>query len=663
MLSRLKQMAQQQSAILQTRDEVIGLGTYGSLAYNRVTPFSDLDIFIITTESEHTPDTEHRLYEGIRVDFIWEPLEKWRKIQYATPSYMPWYLVKALLLGTDDLILYDPCGVIREKRDELRQEITYDRWLAPMLAEELKEVSERFMIAIWQKEEGQFLPAWREASRAFSYLSYPLCDFTVHKRIDEAAQAVEIPGLAEYTRTILDLKRIIVGITPEYVWRVYEVDKSHWEYQLESIWQPLQKHLKTQGVDDPVHLPVIGELVLCYGGERLYELGRAVMEHSFSLEWAKAELGRGDIQEAIYKIQYEDLIDMADEKWRRIDTAITDAGYDTGDIIEDFLTSEEFEERTEIAREKTKSPDGIQVTAEHAHQLFTTVYEYSRLLSEYWVSHYPESFEAMPEVYTLSRKEIIQRCQKRETRIYNEFVYITVSKERAAIKSLVFKPGTNTELIEIDWCNAYLLELSSILQRDLTWKWALEKEEVGTNEAHFIFSQNGGYRVDLDIMWSKTEITVTSFFQLPQPIAINNNIAVGGKMWPKPQNDFWATTIDSKVEVGNYDYKLGPHVFIYPSDGSYFIPEGCWIAAWNEDTDEVCGFTFSPNCGCIVARGASTDFEFYLPAGESMLRFHVIKPKPTPPYLALQKWACSEKPTPLALNDDSKKPLSPYTIQ
>ena len=78
MLSRLRQMAQQQAEILQTRDEVIGLGIYGSLAYNRVTPFSDLDIFIITTESEHNPNVEHQLRDGIRIDFIWETLEKWR---------------------------------------------------------------------------------------------------------------------------------------------------------------------------------------------------------------------------------------------------------------------------------------------------------------------------------------------------------------------------------------------------------------------------------------------------------------------------------------------------------------------------------------------------------------------------------------------------------
>ena len=273
MLSRLKQMAQQQAEILQTRDEVIGLGIYGSLAYNRVTPFSDLDIFIITAESEHNPDIEHRLRDGIRIDFIWETLERWQQIQYAPPSYMPWYLVKALLLA-----------------------------------------------------------------------------------------------------------------------------------QMTSFFMTL--------------------------------------------------------------------------------------------------------------------------------------------------------------------KESSEIC---------------------------------------------VLNLTSA--------------------------------------------------RLPQPIAINNNIAIGGQMWPKARNDYWAMMIGGKVEVGNYAYKPGPHVYLYQSDGSYFTPEGCWIAAWNEDINEVYGFTFSPNCGCIVARGTSTDFEFYLPAGESTLRFHVTTPKTNPPYLALQQWACSEEPIPLSPDEDGKGPRSPYATR
>ena len=423
------------------------------------------------------------------------------------------------------------------------------------------------MIAIWKQEEKQFLLAWREMSRASSTLFYFLSDYTVHKRIEEAAEAIGIPGLTDGIQTISHLKRTIQGFTQEYVRRLYEVEKAHWEYQLESVWQPLKEHLARQGVDDPIHIPVIGELILCYGGTRIYELGRAVMEYSFSLEWAKAELERGDTQEAFYKIGYEDVINTADEKWTRINDAITDAGYDTGTIVKDFLTSENFRERTEAARKAISSPDVIPVTDQHAHQLVTAVYECSRLLSEYWVSHYPDSFEAMPEVYTLSRTEIVQRCRKREAHIDNEFVSIIVCKQKAAIKSLVFKPGTNAELVESHWCDAvrrsrpllfaYLLDLSSILQQDLCGKWMLEKEEVGANEAHFSFSQEGSYRVDLNIVWSETGVTATASFQLPQPIAINNNIAIGGQM-SKARNDYWAMMIGGKVEVGNYAHKPGP---------------------------------------------------------------------------------------------------------
>ena len=154
------------------------------------------------------------------------------------------------------------------------------------------------------------------------------------------------------------------------------------------MWQPLQERLIAQGVESPEKLEAIGELILPYGGERVYDLERVFLEHSFSLEWAEAELENGNILEALDKIQYEDIINMADEKWRRVDEAITAAGYDTGLIIKDFLASEEFQKRGEKAREAQNSPDAIPVTAQHVHELTTAVYEYMRLLNEYMVSQY-----------------------------------------------------------------------------------------------------------------------------------------------------------------------------------------------------------------------------------------------------------------------------------
>ena len=79
MLPRLWQLAREQAEILKAHDEIIGIGLYGSLSYDRVTPFSDLDIFIVTTESEHNPEIDHRVIDGIRADFIWHTLEKWQK--------------------------------------------------------------------------------------------------------------------------------------------------------------------------------------------------------------------------------------------------------------------------------------------------------------------------------------------------------------------------------------------------------------------------------------------------------------------------------------------------------------------------------------------------------------------------------------------------------
>jgi len=266
----------------------------------------------------------------------------------------------------------------------------------------------------------------------------------------------------------------------------------------------------------------------------------------------------------------------------------------------------------------------------------------------------------MPKFHLMSRAEMLQWCHDRSTRIDNDVVSIVVNKQRAAVENLIFKFGTDSDLVETYWDENNLIDLFSADYLSLSKEWTVEKEEQGENEAHLIFSQAEGYRVALNIWWSEAGITVEHLFQLPQPICINNNIAVGGKGSPKPRNDHWAMRLDGKVVIGDYAYEGGAHVFLCPTDGTYLTPEGCWVAAWNEDVDEVCGFTFSPNCGCIIGRGASTDFEFYLPAGESTLRFHVAKPKPDPPYRALQKWACNEEPVPLALDTDGEKPLSPF---
>ena len=416
MVSRLWQVAHQWAAKLQARDEVIGVGLYGSLSYDCVTPFSDLDIFVVTSESEHSPAIEHRLCNGVRVDFIWETLDRWQKIQYTSPQYIPWYLVKAFLLGRDDSILYDPKNVINEKRDQLRQEITYDRLITTDFASALQWLSEKLMIAIWQEEEGNFKKAWDTINQwCCGYLFMILTNLTNHKRVEESAQFIGIPELTENIQMIRRLKCEVYGLTADYVKQVYEVDKAHWEYQLEHVWQPLRCRLIAQGIESPDDLTVIGELILPYGGVRLYELGRALIEHSFSLEWAKAEIDRGDICEAFEKICYENIIDRADEKWIRIESAINSAGYDTGTIIRDFLASAEFRERTEVAHRILNSPDAIPVTSEHAHQLVTATYESIRLLREYLISRYPDIIEAMPDLYSLSRAEIIQQCRNRET--------------------------------------------------------------------------------------------------------------------------------------------------------------------------------------------------------------------------------------------------------
>lgn len=412
MRSRLLKIAQQQTESLKRRDEVIGIGLYGSVAYNKVTPFSDLDMFIITTESYHSPTIEHRLCDGIRADFIWESLEDWQKIQYAEPSHIPWYLIKPFLLGSDDMILYDPQGIIKSKRDKIRKEVTYEDFFAYESAENIKYISEELQIAISHQEEGRFEKAWKHLSYLLGYLFMILTNFTNSKKINEALQIINIPGLKDCVNTIINLRCKVNGVTAEFIKNLYDTDKTHWEYQIESIWNPLRQSLIKQGVQFPEKLEVIGELILPYGGVRVYELGRAIDEHNFSLKWAEDDIKQGDLLDAMNKILYENIINNSNEKWMRIDSAMTSAGYNTGVIIKSVLDSEDFQKRTEEAKKALRSSSAVEITAGHTKQFISAVYEYLRLVSEYWISHYPKALQSMPKVFTLSKDEIVQKTKK-----------------------------------------------------------------------------------------------------------------------------------------------------------------------------------------------------------------------------------------------------------
>jgi len=251
--------------------------------------------------------------------------------------------------------------------------------------------------------------------------------------------------------------------------------------------------------------------------------------------------------------------------------------------------------------------------------------------------------------------------------IDNDIVYIRVSAERACVTNLVFKQGSNSEIIRSNW-DRYLLDLASGPDReDLATGWSLQSQDIGDGEAEFGFSHTlfSGFINNIVISWDESHVQVTSSFDLPESVEINNNIDPGGDN--SGSSDWWAISTGGGVETGEFTYP-GPWFEIFPTPGQikdWYVPTEDWVAFWDENVDEVYGFMFSDGYQVIIAQGASTDFQFFIPQGTSHISFHIIRPKPNPPWSAFDfepTPAPSPTPTPTPTPSPTPTP-TPNPIQ
>ncbi len=135
--------------------------------------------------------------------------------------------------------------------------------------------------------------------------------------------------------------------------------------------------------------------------------------------------------------------------------------------------------------------------------------------------------------------------------------------------------------------------------------------------------------VTIKSSWSDNGVTLTYEFDLPEEIRIDNNIDLrgGGKA-------FWAAPTDEGVKTGELVLKGSRRGYLPGTvmGERYFKPSENWLAFWNEDFDEVYGFTFEGEYRFSIESGAVLDLEMKIPRGKSSITFHVVKGKPSRPY-------------------------------
>jgi len=109
-------------------------------------------------------------------------------------------------------------------------------------------------------------------------------------------------------------------------------------------------------------------------------------------------------------------------------------------------------------------------------------------------------------------------------------VNIEILPEGAAISSLVFKLGSNVELV--DSANKrYLLDLGSEearLARHLGGGWHLAAQDIQSSYATFDFAHTSGFQAQLRLSWSESFVEARADIKAPGTVVINSNRAPGG---------------------------------------------------------------------------------------------------------------------------------------
>jgi uncharacterized repeat protein (TIGR01451 family) len=226
--------------------------------------------------------------------------------------------------------------------------------------------------------------------------------------------------------------------------------------------------------------------------------------------------------------------------------------------------------------------------------------------------------------------------------IDNEFVKLEILPNRAAVSSLIFRQGSNQELIQSRY-ERYLVDLGSEDKRLAAFlkdNWKLNSYDIHDTYAAFDFSHPTGFRKHLLTSWNEQHVEIRCDLTAPESVVINNNLAPGGTTGGG--GDHWAAPHNLDVLTGDFAYPSS-YRQVYPAtSGEWAMPPGGWISFWDDKVDEVYGFTFSSGYGVQIGEDGTTHFKFRIPAGSSTIAFQVRKPRLDKAYTAIR--ALGEKP-------------------
>ena len=225
-------------------------------------------------------------------------------------------------------------------------------------------------------------------------------------------------------------------------------------------------------------------------------------------------------------------------------------------------------------------------------------------------------------IYSILATEEITRINNLLV-IDNEIVQSKIDIKRAAIEKLIYKKESNAQLL-----SSYLFDFGSDpeLGQFLNKNWTIKNAEVYNNYINVSLQHSSGFENEIEYSWLDDKIEINCDITAPEPVELINTIMPGGS-WDSGR-DHWAFPSEDGTKIGEYPNE-------YPADQSWSSTTEGWIALWDDQISEVCGFTFS---GGYQIR-LNNRQEFMVPAGNSRISFHVLKTQSSSPYEVIKDLA------------------------
>ena len=221
--------------------------------------------------------------------------------------------------------------------------------------------------------------------------------------------------------------------------------------------------------------------------------------------------------------------------------------------------------------------------------------------------------------------------------IDNDVVNAQISIQRATVTSFLFKKGSNTDLIASQF-GSYLIDIGSDprLGKYLNTGWSVQSAEVQSNYVSLSLSHPSGFANKLVFSWTNDRVEVRCDITAPEQVESHTVLRPGGG-WESGR-DKWAFPASAGLQTGSFSYP-GNYKPLYPGDNSWGTPSEGWLALWDDQVNEVIGFTFSGGFKAKIGNGAGADIQFLFPVGTSRLAFQVSKPKTVTPYEVIRNLA------------------------